>query len=412
MSLVKTTYGSAPADIPAGFSHRIIFPELCRLDESTPDGRTIGSSGFGAPYLPATIKFLDVQGPGGHEMARAAGVLHEVTVHEDGLVSGIGFAADVGAGPAMVEALRRRMVKGNSVDLRDVSASVKFPDFADMTPGKDGWMSIPKMQVRFDAARIGATTVCMEPAFGHACAVLEDGDTITASFGWWGAEAETPEVDEVTAAAKAALPKWDDFYVPEPDKPQPLFVDEDGVVTAHLGLWDSCHDGFTDRCVRIPRSPDGYSTWQKPGVLTDQGMVPTGPIFLFNGHPRIAKGEDVEAAYGGVENAWADVRIVDGRFGPWMSGRVRPGVDPDLVYAARASKISGHWLRGNLKAIVSVNAEGFNVPYQFTLDGSGEVEQLVASFGTGHCGECGEGSADEAPGNVMLRWQLALLADG
>jgi hypothetical protein len=126
-------------------------------------------------------------------------------------------------------------------------------------------------------------------------------------------------------------------------------------------------------------------------VLTDRGIVNTGPIFAYGGH-RPGRGvADLEQAYGGIENTWADVRIVEGRLGPWISGVVRPGVDDATVYAARASRISGHWLGGKLKAIVSVNAEGFEVPggddlyddlaagFGFRMDEAGVCE-LVASF--------------------------------
>jgi hypothetical protein len=46
------------------------------------------------------------------------------------------------------------------------------------------------------------------------------------------------------------------------------------------------------------------------------------------------------------------------------------------VYAARASRLSGHWIGDRLKAIVSVNAEGFDVA------GDPEAE-FIASAGNG-----------------------------
>jgi hypothetical protein len=109
---------------------------------------------------------------------------------------------------------------------------------------------------------------------------------------------------------------------------------------------------------------------------------------LSGGHRR-AKNGDYVSAYGGIENAWADVRVIAGVHGPWISGIVRPGVEDTKVYAARASRISGHWIGDRLKAIVSVNAEGFDVPgsglsntveFEFATNEDGEIAELVASF--------------------------------
>jgi hypothetical protein len=165
--------------------------------------------------------------------------------------------------------------------------------------------------------------------------------------------------------------------------------DEHGVVTGHLAAWGSCHAGIEGRCVLAPRPPDNYASFCEPGVMTDRGMVETGPIFFLGGHPAKPLGTgDRWAAYGGVENAWADVRVSNGRLGPWVSGRVRPGIDPDALYAARASRVSGHWRTDStLTAIVSVNVPGYNIPgsgLSADKDGGriegGKVVELVASL--------------------------------
>jgi hypothetical protein len=109
-------------------------------------------------------------------------------------------------------------------------------------------------------------------------------------------------------------------------------------------------------------------------VLTERGIVETGPIFTYGGHRPAKSAPTIEQAYGGIENSWCDVRVTEGKHGPWISGRVRPGTPDDVIYAARASRISGHWVNGNLRGIVSVNVEAFNVP------GSGAERDLVAGF--------------------------------
>jgi hypothetical protein len=138
----------------------------------------------------------------------------------------------------------------------------------------------------------------------------------------------------------------------------------------------------------VPRPTDGYASFNKPGPLTERGQVETGPIFAFGGHRPAKSAKTIEDAYGGIENAWADVRVTEGKFGPWLSGIVRPNTPDDVVYAVRASRISGHWVNGRLKAIVSVNAEGYDVPglnaeitagFAFAAHDDSTVE-LVASF--------------------------------
>jgi hypothetical protein len=174
------------------------------------------------------------------------------------------------------------------------------------------------------------------------------------------------------------------FHVKESEEKQKILVGEevDGwiPVWGHLALWDSCHDGVEGRCQRVPRPDDNYASYNKPGVLTTKGMVGTGPIFLREGHKRAKNGDYIDG-YGGTENAWADVRITVGRLGPWLSGYVRPGADSEAVLVGRASRISGHWKGARLKAVVSVNAEAFDVPGDgFAIDADGHVSELVASF--------------------------------
>jgi hypothetical protein len=73
-----------------------------------------------------------------------------------------------------------------------------------------------------------------------------------------------------------------------------------------------------------------------------------------------------------------------------------------MLYAAKASRISGHWLNKgkglDLHAIACVNAEGFDVPRvlhaSFEMDGDERME-LIAGF-TGPCGQ-------EPPDSPLLR---------
>lgn len=392
---MKTTYGAMPEEMPAGFFKAVSFPVLAMLDKETGDGRILDSAGASTRNLPLSIRgqFTD---NGGHDGAVITGALFEVTVDpKNGVLSGRGFLLNDEFGRRHARYIRTGAMSGNSVDLADVSA--RFEE--DVDTGD--------YRVRFTKFNLAATTGVSKPAFSEAYAEIDDmseeemvasfGDPmeeLVASFDTFTIALADDQIkpqgmDIDITASLGAMQEHAAFYIPETDKPQKIVVDADGRVYGHLGLWESCHDGIVGRCTRIPRPNDRYASFNKPGVLTEKGIVETGPIFAYGGHRPANGAESLEDAYGSIENAWADVRITEGRFGPWLSGVVRPGVNDDTVYAARASRISGHWVGGKLKAIVSVNAEGFDVPgsgfaaapFAFTTSDDG-IGELVASFPT------------------------------
>lgn len=381
MKKTTTTYGKQPLKAPKGMAVEIHFPVLALMDHQTADHRLLDSEGFGARELPLSIRgqFIDSYG---HDGAVVTGALYEITFDmETKKISGKGYLLDDPNGWQHAVYAQTGAMRGNSIDLTESKA--RFEEDLD---GQD-------YRIRFTQWKIGATTGVGKPAFAEAHAIIPNEDAvreIQASFGAGElgpivcefeettfrldvAPASEEIPDEVLAAAGGHVQPYEVFFAPEADVLTKAIVTADGRIYGHLGSWDSCHDGIEGQCIRIPRPTDDYASFNKPGVLTDRGIVATGPIFLLGGH-RPGKGvKDIDAAYGGVENAWADVRITAGRLGPWISGVVRPGVDDDKVYAARASRLSGHWVGGRLKAIVSVNAEGYEV------SGSGDLLDEVAA---------------------------------
>jgi len=393
---VKRVFGQFTADKPAGMLRAVSFPQMALLDSKTGDGREIASEGAGVRELPRTI-FAQFAQSFGHDGSVPIGSLQEVTFHETGLVTGRGWLADLAhVRDVFVPLIASKTLFGNSVDLAEVVAKViwKSDDPAD---GEDFW-TIDK--ILFVKSNIAATTIVGVPAFQDARVVLED--EVTAALIAGTDELEVPldmgqlrlriegfddALDELTASeATTETVAWADFHRPESENYTPRTVDADGSVYGHLAAWGECHGGIEDRCVLAPR-PASYASFNASHVLTDRGLVQTGPIFLLGGHPDKPLNGDVAKAYGGIENTWADVRVTDGRLGPWMSGRVRPGTSPEAVYAARASRMSGHWKRGELRAIVSCNVDGYKMPgseLSANSDGAlidgGEVLELVASL--------------------------------
>lgn len=374
-------FGRQPTKAPKGTFREIHFPELARLEEGTNEGminRILHAAGGSARSLPRTIYFQKAQ-TFGHENAVAIAALHEVTFDPDNnTMSGKGWMADVPEAHDAVPFILSKALFHNSIDMAEVKGHIEFVEDDDDF----------HLDLHFDEWKLAATTFVGKPAFANAHGVFPDEITaaMTSNDPIMVTGVETkirivvePTGDEEVIASATGLPSWDYFHVPE-SEPQKILVGEPNAdgwipVFGHPCLWNSCHDGVDTHCLIPPRPTDGYASFNKPGVLTDRGMVETGPIAMYGGHVPLSKAFDNPA------NAWCDVRIIPGKHGPWLSGVVRPGTSDEVVYAARASRISGHWKGGRLKAIVSCTAEGYDVPgTSFAIDEQGHVDELVASF--------------------------------
>ncbi len=425
------TFGKMPTAVPKGYCKAIRYPVMMKMDQKTADGRLMESAGGGVRDLPLSIMAQFTTEPG-HYGAHLSGTLFEVQFDPDtGVVSGAGFLLDDEHGRRYMRAVGLGALRGNSVDLADISYRI------------DWHLDDYDYDIIFTKWNIAATTGVNTPAFAEAYAELEgdltDDELVASLIGddpmdplvvefadeWipnpilpQAMCAELSAIAELTASATTV--PFAAFHVPEAPKPQKIVVTADGRVYGHLGLWNSCHDGIEGQCLTIPRPTDGYASFNKPGVLTDRGIVETGPIFAYGGHRKLG-GKSPEDAYGGIENTWCDIRVTEGALGPWCSGLVRPGVSEETVYAVRASRISGHWVGGKLKAIVSVNAEGFEVPgsgdelaldlaagFAVHVDETG-VYELVASFPA--CTKSADPVIAELPAGLTDEMREVIVAD-
>lgn len=384
------TLGAMPTSLPPGFFVAVRFPILAVLDEKTGDGRMLLSEGADSRDVPLSISAQFAKSYG-HEGAVLSGALFEVTIDpEAGIMSGRGFLLDDEFGHRHALAIKTGAMKGNSVGLAEVSA--RFVE--DLDTG-EYW-------VEFTKFKLADTSGVMTPAFAKAYAEIDS--TITAAFGTDFdpmvelvasseiLEYRIPNPEKILTPADAleltasfgTVQPYDSFFRAEGDKPQKIVLTADGDVYGNLATWEECHAGIEGRCVRVPRPRDSYASWNKPGVLTERGIVATGPIVLYGGHKY---GDNLDEAYGKVENAWCDVRVTEGKFGPWIAGRVRSSCSTEKADDARASRISGHWKNGELMAIVSVNSEGYRGPKgddiitaSFTMGADDEIVDLIAGF--------------------------------
>jgi hypothetical protein len=175
------------------------------------------------------------------------------------------------------------------------------------------------------------------------------------------------------------------FADPHLTDPTPITVTDDGRVYGHAARWDQCHIGFGSECVTPPREHD-YSYFRTGEVVCAGGeRVAVGQITLGTGHAPLSYGASAASShYDDTGTAVADVSVGSDRWGIWVAGVVRDGVDERRVRQLRASgQVSGDWRRvaGSLRLVglLAVNVPGFPVPRTRARVASGTPIALVAA---------------------------------
>lgn len=354
-----------PGSPPPGMYVPIEFPQLGLVGTRTRDGRSIDAETFGTLDLPRSIK-LKTRDAGGHDGAEVSGRLDEVTVGDDGVISGMGWALNDLAGRRSAYLIKTQALRGNSMDLAVAQEDVTI----DIQETEDGNLTF---QMDFRNAKLSATTLLTEPAFDNASAIIPDG---------WVVEGfDDAEVEAIVASVAPAeetphafafsivseRPKLDhaNFASPELSDLTPLFVDEGDRVYGHLAGWNTPHlngDGVTP-----PRNHSEYAYYANKTVLTTEGFIGTGALTINGNHAdKSLLWRDTIDHYANTCATWADVCIGEDEHGIWIAGQVRPGTSNELVHAGRASALSGDWRniggRLELVAALSVNTPGFPQP--------------------------------------------------
>lgn len=189
----------------------------------------------------------------------------------------------------------------------------------------------------------------------------------------------------LVASGAPLAPPRDWFETPEPSKPTPITVTDDGRVFGHIADWRTCHTGFPGQCVTAPRSPSGYAYAHTGAVKTDDGaQVTVGRLTVGGGHASTAPGVGFRAAmehYDDASTTAAIGRFRDGKHGIWFSGSVVPGATEAQLAQLRRHPPSGDWRRiGGVQEMIlahSVNAPGF--PVVSAGMERGELTSLVAA---------------------------------
>lgn len=241
----------------------------------------------------------------------------------------------------------------------DPGGMVLFTDAAD------------EMLWRFTRTRVRGATVCMVPAFAECYMELPPESAVVASL--------------TVARPEAPFPAgW--FQDPELGAPTPLTVTAEGRVFGHVAAWESCHVGYSDRCVAPPRSESEYAhAHTRPAIDLDDGsQVRPGSITVGTGHASLsADPTSTVAHYDDTGTCAALVRYGEDEHGIWCAGVVNPAASDDQVWALRISPPSGDWRRidGNLElvATLAVNVPGFPIPDAVAASAGGECVSLVAA---------------------------------
>lgn len=224
---------------------------------------------------------------------------------------------------------------------------------------------------RYTRTRIRGATACAVPAFAECYMELAPDEAVVASI-------------DVTRPEPPFPAAW--FDDPGLGAPTPVTVSADGRVSGHVATWDSCHVGYTDRCVAPPRSECGYEhAHTRPAIDLDNGTaLRVGSITVDTGHaPLTANADRAAAHYDDTGACAALVRFGEDTHGIWCAGVVNPTATPEQVWALRMSATSGDWRRkdGNLElvAVLAVNVPGFPIPDALAASADGECTALVTA---------------------------------
>lgn len=238
---------------------------------------------------------------------------------------------------------------------------------------EEGWCIDGVYQ--FTAYEVIGLTLCPFPGFARAAIRLMTEAEQSAVLGTDPA----PMARVAVAAAGGPIrPPRAWFETPEPELgderliPQeggalamPFTIDDDGRFMGHLNYWSQCHVGYQNTCVSAPESMSAYAHFHVGDLVTEEGdHLAVGTLFAGTDHADISWGAAATVDhYAHTGFGWGDARVINGQFGAWACGALRPGVTDTQLRVLRASTMSGDWRRigGNLEmvAALSVNSGGF-----------------------------------------------------
>jgi len=355
------------------------------------DGRKIAENALTWRELPLPL-MLQTANASGHDGAVIAGSIHEIERQGQNIV-GRGFFDSGTAGVEAHRLLKEGTMRGVSADIDSVTIEFMTADGNTLTGEDMMFGGVESFEVLTSGRMMGATLTPF-PAFQEAFvtvltndqAVSEEslvasgsnilGDVwrVPSPLGvWLPGEGNAEHGLAALVASAAALvevptnPPMDWFLPGDMSVIEPFTVRPDGRCYGLVAAWGSCHIGFTDRCVPVPKSGCAYKHFRNKNVLTAEGtLVATGAVYMDTVHPNLrAVASDAQAFYADTGCAVADVALYENEFGIVAAGALRPGLSAEQVRRFRGSDVSPDWrqLNGRLEVVglLSVNVSGFIV---------------------------------------------------
>jgi len=419
------------------------------------DGRMIDEGALTWRELPVPL-MLQTINAGGHDGAVIAGSIHEIerVGHE---IVGRGYFDSGEAGQEAKRLLSEGTMRGVSADIDSVVAELRDESGADVAM-EDVLFGDPGnvMEVLTEGRIMGATMTPF-PAFQEAHLKVIGKDDVdedmvlvasgskadgevwrfTSPYPLVGRGGESYKVESLVASGGTVteLPvipvhpplAWFAAEDPELDPNMPFTVFPNGRIYGLVARWGTCHIGFSDRCVQVPRPHDGYANFRCGHVLTAEGtLVSTGPIYADTVHPSLKmSASDAQAFYAHTGCALGDVVLYEGEFGILAAGAVKSDAPIEAVNRLRAAGVSPDWrtIDRNLEIVglLSVNVSGFPVSTALVAAASeiggivptvggepkwevdrGEFTSLVAAGSLMPCTNCGSHSIDNGTALALL----------
>lgn len=325
----------------------------------TVDNRIIEFNALDWRQLPVSLllqRANDPTGEGGHKAAIAIGSINEIW-RED-LEDGTANIWGRGSYSSDEEGQNARQLIGEGV-LSTVSADVGA-SFSELSEEFDAEGNVELVKV-IKAGTVVAATILPLSAFG---------DT---------------KISNITASAAGWKPSREFFTNPQLTEPTPIVVTENGRVYGHAALWESCHVGYRNSCVRPPRSNSGYAFFNVGQVETLEGeVVNVGRIAAGTNHADTSFAAQPSKDH--YDNTgWAAAYVTSGedKHGIWFSGAVSPTATPAQIAVLKAASVSGDWRAINgaleLVGILAVNSPGFPIPRSQTAIVAGAQVSLIAA---------------------------------
>jgi hypothetical protein len=355
------------------------------------DGRKIAENALTWRELPLPL-MLQTANASGHDGAVIAGSIHEIERQGQNIV-GRGFFDSGTAGVEAHRLLEEGTMRGVSADIDSVKIEFMTDDGASVSAEDMMFGGVDALEVLV-AGRLMGATLTPFPAFQEAFVTVLIGEevevdvTLVASgadtlgdvwrvpspLGVWPSGKGDAEQGLASLVASAAAsvevptnPPMDWFLPGKMTSIEPFTVHPDGRCYGLVAAWGSCHIGFADRCVPVPKSGCAYKHFRNKNVLTAEGtLVATGPIYMDTVHPNLRLvASDSQAFYADTGCGVADVALYENEFGIVAAGALRPGLSAEQVRKFRGSDVSPDWrqLGGRLEVVglLSVNVSGFIV---------------------------------------------------